>query len=515
LSAILVLSLLAILWATMGGHTYSSDEETYLLGTRALLHHTTVITPSPDIDGTVSLVAHKNGMLTTAAPIGTLVLFAPGLVVGKIISLPFGGDSREEALRLVYLSSNSLMTALTAGLLFLLSRRLGASRRVGLLLSIAFALGTWAWPHSKTGFSEPGTSLMLTSTMLALVAHWQRPTRWSPFWVGLLAGCVVLTRASTMLFLPIFALMCLVGMRTSEGVRHDARRAVRTLGLFAAGGVLPAIAFSVNAWLRFGSLVDSGYQTVPYTTPPAEGLFGLFLSPGKGLVWYAPIVVVVLFGLRFSWNAQRRYALTVGLIVAAHLFVYARFEVWSGEAAYGPRYLLPLLPLIVALAAPVIGLGRQWWRGALIATAIGVAVPGVLGGSMFFNAVYVAQRPYVSSEVGETAPRRDELRVAYFYYPRTSQMGLYFRSVPLLVESVWERVSGRDDGIKWLPREYEQRVAWYQSAIAPDYWWAWWARRGDNPVGYSLMLVPVALVLAAKRVAVRGRADASADAVNA
>jgi hypothetical protein len=246
-------------------------------------------------------------------------------------------------------------------------------------------------------------------------------------------------------------------------------------------------------------LVDSGYPTavVQFTTPPAEGVFGLFLSPGKGLLWYAPICIVVLFGLRLSFIAQRRYAITVALILVAHLAIYSRFSVWSGEAAFGPRYLIPLLPMLIALLAPVIDQGRQWWRGALVATAIGIAVSGILGGSMYFNAVYSRNIPKVSKDIFEEAPQNEEIFMAWQFFPRSSQMALYFQSVPMLANTLSDRIAGRDDGIGPIPSDYAMRIFWYNNAIEPDYWWAWWARRDDDPLGYVLLAVPLVLWAAA------------------
>ena len=125
-AVIVVLLLLGVYWTTMGGHTVSVDGEIYLAGTRSLVRHTTVIHRPADIDGVVAaVVPNTDGDPTTIAPIGTLVLLVPGYVVGKAVSLTFPQAFREEALRLVFLSANPLMTAITGGLLYILCRRLG------------------------------------------------------------------------------------------------------------------------------------------------------------------------------------------------------------------------------------------------------------------------------------------------------------------------------------------------------------------------------------------------------
>jgi len=486
------LVLLGVYLVTMGGHTYSSDGETYLAGTRALVHHTTVMSPGTDMDAIVSLVQQKNGGYTTAAGVGTLLLFAPGYIAGKAVSLAFPVAAREEVLRLVYLSANSLFTALTGGLLVLLCRALGARRRSAVLLALVFGLGTWAWPHSQTDFSEPGTMLMVTATMLASVHWWRsRSLRW-PALVGLLAGFTVLTRASTMVFLPALFFAGFIGAKRPRPEK------VRQAVAFAAGGVIPGVLFAVNAWLRFGSPFDNGYPPMKYATPVYEGMFGLIFSPGKGLLWYAPVCIVVLFGLRQSMLAHRRYTLTILAIFVLHATVYARFEVWSGENAYGPRYLVPLLAVFVALLAPIIDSGSQWLRGVRLAGVVGFLIPGLLGATMYFNAVYSYSELHLMADINvEATPTPTQQYLAWNFQPRSSPLILELRAVPKLFENSAARLRGEDGGITPMPVPYEERIHWYARAIEPDFWWVWWSAK-DLPAGaYLLGLVPLACLVGA------------------
>jgi len=483
------LLLFAIYLLTMGGHTYSVDGETYLAGTRALAQRETVMDPPDDLDAVVILISHKNGGTTTAAPIGTLLLFLPGFVAGKAIAAAFPEDSKEEVVRLVFLSANPLFTAVTAALLFLLCRALGASRRSSMLLSVVFGLATWAWPHSKTDFSEPGTAMALTAAVLASVHWWRRPSSdRAALAVGFLAGCTVLTRSSTMIFIPVL----LAAGVTAHGL--DVRGRLRGAMLFAAGGAVPAAAFAYNAWARFGSPVDNGYPPIEYSTPLYEGIHGLFLSPGKGLFWYAPICIVALFAIRQSFHTSRRYVCAVLLILVMHLAVYARFVIWSGENAYGPRYLVPLLPVLVALVAPVIDSGRHWVRGARIAGAAGFLLPGLLGSLMYFNAVYHHSGPNVLKNMDAPAITGIQTYLAWNFQPRSSPIVLHLRGIPALIDNTRDRLQGDDGGITPVMEEYEDRIHWHARAIELDYWWAWWSAKREAPLGYVLLVIPFTLL---------------------
>ncbi len=493
IATMIVLFLLGVYLLTMGGHTYSVDGEIYLAGTRALAHGTTILDPEPDMDDIVFTVPNKNGNGTTAAPIGTLLLFLPGYVAGRIVSTPFPAESREAVLRLVYLSANSVMTALTGGLLYLLCRSLRASRRSAALLALAFGVGTWAWPHSQTDFSEPGTALMLTAATLAAVHWWRAPTLRKAALVGALAGSVVLTRSSTMLFVPVFLVVGLA-FTQPEGAPSRVRQTIA----FLVGGIIPALLFAVNAYIRFGSVLDNGYSNMSYATPIYEGFFGLFLSPGKGLLWYAPVCIVSFFALRRSFIASRRYVLFVAGIVVAHLAVYARFQIWSGENAYGPRYLIPVLPLFVALLAPVIDSGREWFRGVKVAAAIGFLVPALLGSTMYFNGVYWDQALAVTHNMDSTETLTPvQQYVAWDFQPRSSPLILHVRSIPDLFNNTIDRLQGQDGGITPLPVPYDERIHWYGRSVELDMWWAWWPTTGTSPWAYLFLLVPAGALIAA------------------
>ncbi|MCE9623067.1 MAG: hypothetical protein K8R99_12050 [Actinomycetia bacterium] len=486
----IVLLLLGAYWFTMGGHTVSVDGEGYLAGTRALARHTTVLEIRADTDGVVNPVANKNGDPTLASPIGTLLLFLPGYLVGRIVSIPFPLASQEDVVRLFFLAANSVMTAITGGLLYLLCRLLYASRRASVLLAFAFGLGTWAWPHSQSDFSEPGTAMVLTAATIAAVLWWRAPTLRRAALVGLLAGSVVITRSSTLLFVPIFLAF---GLAREQAPGEPSR--LRQALAFALGGLGPALLFAVNAYVRFGSVVDNGYPNMSYSTPIYEGVFGLFLSPGKGLLWYAPVCIVSVFALRRSFFAQRRYVQLVGALLVAHLAVYARFQIWSGENAFGPRYLVPVLPLLVALVAPVIDSGREWLRGVKVAAAIGFLVPGLLGSLMYFNAVYMDHAYAVTKNMDApgtmTGPQR---YIAWNFQPRSSPLMLHVRSLPDLFNNTVDRLQGEPGGIKPVPAAAEDRIHWYTNAIELDFWWAWWSAKGLSRFGYIFLIAPAVCI---------------------
>lgn len=233
---------------------------------------------------------------------------------------------------------------------------------------------------------------------------------------------------------------------------------------------------------------------VRFTTPLEEGVFGFFLSPGKSLFLYAPIVVVAIFGLRLSYLKHRRYAITVGALLVAHLAIYARYEFWSGDDAFGPRYILPFVPLLIALIAPVLALGPQWKRGVKVAAVIGFLIPGLLGSVMYFRAVTIDQYAQVEQNAGRPLLTFVDQQNVWNFQPRSSPLVQSVQSLPALFESIGARFSGEPDTAGPFPRDTYGKVLWYAKTVQPDFWWWWWHLKGGTAWIYPLLAIPIAIL---------------------
>ena len=72
-------------------------------------------------------------------------------------------------------------------------------------------------------------------------------------------------------------------------------------------------------------------------------------------------------------------ALAVLGSLVASVLLYAGFEHWAGDGSWGPRYIVPLIPLAVAAIAARLGdhslpRRRLWWTGVVVAGILGFVV---------------------------------------------------------------------------------------------------------------------------------------------
>ena len=169
------------------------------------------------------------------------------------------------------------------------------------------------------------------------------------------AGCLsaYLLRPFDWITAPAFVLAALLAWKGSpEGGRRGAWLLVWLVSGLALHGVLNQ--------LRNGSLTDFGYGftgRLPFVHPLLSGLVGSAVHPGRGLFLYAPIVLAALLAApRLGWPAR---LLCFGVPLELVL-VSARWYGWHGGSCWGPRYLVPILPLLVAPAVLAPLYGHPW-----------------------------------------------------------------------------------------------------------------------------------------------------------
>ncbi|HUP27943.1 MAG TPA: hypothetical protein VM409_05865 [Chloroflexia bacterium] len=352
---------------------------------------------------------------------GESLISVPFYLLGKLAALS-GGDA-EQIERFAVSMTNLPVTALTCLLLYLGSRRF-ASSGVAVMVAATYLLSTMALNYARTYFSEPaGAALLLLATLLILPgAQNAAPTRKHLLAAGACLGAMILFKPAFLCYWPV-AILAVAWQAAREPVagsypskiawiRHIVSKlAYLGAGLIAAG----AIQLGYN-YLRYhdvaNGLLRTGYEREPgFSTPLQEGLFGLLLSPGKSLLLYAPVVLLAPVGLWLMYRKHGTEGKLIALIIVAQALVglgfNARWWAWTGNFAWGPRLILPVLPLVVLPLAAIgafalerrpelkPGSGQlRSWRTALIAAWVCLAVAGTaisIAGAMVDFQIYYRQ----------------------------------------------------------------------------------------------------------------------------
>jgi hypothetical protein len=294
--------------------------------------------------------------------LGMSVLWVPFLALEQALGLP--------VLRLVALVSPLLLAA-TVLVMFTLSTTLGATRRRACAVTVALGFGTFLLTYGTTYYSEPAVALCVAVGLLGL-ARLDRSALWAG-WVGGAIGFSVILRTDS---LPTVALpigCALLVLRPPR--RHLATAGVVALPLLVAWGW-----YNVA---RFGSLTSLGYTSSGqgFNHSFVDGLVGLLVSPGKGIVWFAPILILTLWSMAGAYRRWPVLSVLALALIASRFLLYASWWGWDGGLSFGPRFIEPAIPAFtVLLTALVLDRGRDArfvrWGAALVTLGATVALVG-------------------------------------------------------------------------------------------------------------------------------------------
>lgn len=305
------------------------------------------------------------------APLDQLVQY-PAHPVGypavmALIAMPFqpAPENVECAIGII-----SILIA-AAGVIFtyFVARKSGMRARPALFAAALLGLASSWLPYVKSYFAETSIGLLLLLGLLAL-----RSGR--PLVAGLTVGLAMIMKQPAALFAAVW-----IVERWLAGRRRDA--VWLTGGMVACG--LSLVAFNITFLKSFTTTGNLPFAWANGLT----SLYDTFLHFTQGVLLYVPWVVIPLVwgvvGSRpgvpdregvVSVEARRQMIIPTLLTVATIASV-----AWGPGYCYGPRYWVPLFPMLAILAVDFAIAGGAWRRWVLAvpaAYAMAIAVPAGL-----------------------------------------------------------------------------------------------------------------------------------------
>jgi hypothetical protein len=364
---------------------------------------------------------------------------------------------------------NPFMAALTVLAMFALFLFRGVAERRALVVAGIAGVGTLIWPYAKIGMD---TTLMATvaGTFAASAFAARRPSPGRYGLVGIAAGLTINSKPY-----GAFLLVGVIPLLWEPFMTLSPRQRASALACLAIPLVAAAGAGAWYNWYRTGSTTNfmNTYIAAPVAAPISA--LGLYLSPGKGLLWYSPLVILGIIGFRDFWRSDRRLAFASILTIAANTIVVAISLSWTDET-WGPRYIVPSAWLLILPIAWWLRKGKRFRWFAVVAvlgiciqcaavlTSYGAFMPvaSTLSGGEY---VYPYAHPGARVAYGDDGPR---------WIPGDSP--LLFQ-LELAAAYVKEQVTGSGFRVSYHP----YRGNWATVDLThpdrtfaplPDFWWA-------------------------------------------
>lgn len=279
---------------------------------------------------------------------------------------------------------NPVASAALVALFFGLALGVSHDRPAALLTTALLGVSTIVWPYATTYWSQPLAALCILGTVAGLWRFGETGRLASLAAAGVFSAFGVLTRTELVLVVPCALVYLVVALRRRRGPVIPALTALTVPLLCGAGLWL--------GWnlLRFGHPLETGsiHQSHPARWFQvgflAESVPAQVVSLQRSLLVYSPPLLLALAAWPHLIKRRPRIGLLCGASALALFGFYSSFRMWDAHASWGPRFLVPLTPLLLLPLASWLSGARGRQRAAVglglvgLLVQIAVVVPGYL-----------------------------------------------------------------------------------------------------------------------------------------
>jgi hypothetical protein len=258
------------------------------------------------------------------------------------------------------------------------------------LLVLAYALGSPVAAYASMAFGHQLSGVVLFALFYAIRRAAREASPWWSAAIGAGASLAVMVEYQNALLLVPFAIFYLLRVRAQP--KHVL---AATLGALPLAGLL--LAYHQAAW---GTPWKTGYSFIAssFKEVHAQGMFGVswprashaylsFLSPAKGLFFFAPWLALCVPGLWLAWRSQQPALRFAAVFVVAYALFVSGLIYPVGGWTVSQRHLVPALPFMLVPVGLLIerldrfghDAGASWRRLPLGSIAfVGLALPALL-----------------------------------------------------------------------------------------------------------------------------------------
>lgn len=285
------------------------------------------------------------------------------LGVGRAQTIPLGVFDPARFACERFLVSGSLLL-----LLMLLVRRTSREGIDPLPAVAAAGLGSILLPYSTVLYSHvPAAALLFAGYSLQKEGRFHASD-----------ACCALASAMDYTVLVLFAIMALFRPRSWWKPSSLTASLLTTAAAFSPQMAYNAVCFGSPFRMGYALEASEAFAALHsgffgFTAPDAGRFLFLIASPERGLLFYMPWIAVGLAGL-VSRTGAGRIRIDPGLVMTAvYIVLYSSLHTRTQGWAFGPRYLIPVIPFTALGLSSFAGRGpRSRWAAAFL------MIPGVI-----------------------------------------------------------------------------------------------------------------------------------------
>jgi hypothetical protein len=232
-------------------------------------------------------------------------------------------------------------------LFFRTLKRMGVDDNASLVSTFLLFGCTFLLPYAGGLYSDPLSALLILISFYyfytAPTDHYLSCNRKNFICLGLL----ILNNFVFLFYAGLMMLYVFWNSWSKRKKRSEAWRVVLDGSLILGASV---VLFLYYNYSRYGEFFNFGYQGEGFTGNGLVGMYGLLFSFGKGLLFYSPLTIFCISYFLFKrheMESWKQYVFCTSLIsFVCYVVIYSQWRSWHGGTCWGPRFLLPFVPLI-------------------------------------------------------------------------------------------------------------------------------------------------------------------------
>ncbi len=289
------------------------------------------------IVGNGSLRINTTGAIYSSYGIGLPLLWIPYVIVGKAIGaltrLP-----KDILINFLISFYNVFFGAGACVFMYYIVKTFNASNKISIVMALLLGLTTMCWHYSVIDFSEVTQMFFL----LVVICFVLRNTYKSLTVATIFYGFLILLKAIYVIYVPFFILYLF-----TKNKKRISSKSLTKIFLFLFCIVISTLAIFILNYYRWGHILNFGYsasdrfsikflltQTIP-----------LLFSLNKGVFVYSPVVLLGIFGYINFFRYYRKESILFLGIIMGNLLFHASYIYHGSLWCWGPRYLVPMIPL--------------------------------------------------------------------------------------------------------------------------------------------------------------------------
>lgn len=245
---------------------------------------------------------------------------------------------------------NPIITAFTSVIIFSFGYRLFNSEKIGVVLALLFGITSFVVPWTSEYLTRSLSALMLISAIYFIYMTREDKRPIYAMVGGIFTIAIAMAQEAQYLSIIIILGFATIWLRKNK----------KLLLYFIIGALFVILIQGYLNAIRFGSPTDFGISHSSYgikenlTWWSYEGLYGFWISPGFGLPFYYPISILLPISLYFLFRRNWKIAVLFSAIIIAEWIHSSQTSQWTGYGTWGPRYLIPILPVITLATGSII-----------------------------------------------------------------------------------------------------------------------------------------------------------------